>query len=77
MTETMENENGGFLQSKFNRVFLTLITMVLLFAGPTYVPYALSQVIIVDNFITLAVGGLFFALGLVLLIYLVKKKVFT
>jgi hypothetical protein len=77
VTQNVENENMGFLQSKFNRVFLILVSMVLLFAGPTYVPYALGQVMVVDNVVALSVGGVFFLLGFVLLVYLIRKKVFT
>ena len=77
MTQTLESEYEGFLQSKFNRVFLILLTMVLLFAGPTYVPFLMFNVLSLDYFAAISVGAVLFVLGIVMLVYLVRKKVFT
>jgi hypothetical protein len=77
MTQTIETEYEGFLQSKFNRVFLILLTMVLLFAGPTYVPFLMFNVLSLDYFAAISVGAVLFVLGVVMLVYLVRKKVFT
>jgi hypothetical protein len=77
MTQTLESENEGFLQSKFNRVFLILVTMVLLFAGPTYVPYLIFNVLNIDYIAAVSVGAVLFVLGVVMLVYLIRKKIFT
>ena len=42
MTETEENMNvGGY--SKFTRITMIIVSMLLIFGGPTYVPYANVQ----------------------------------
>ena len=62
------------LNSKFWRTFLTLIAVVLIFAGPTYVTYALNALNIA-YLASVIVGIVLFAVGLVLLFYLIRKKV--
>ena len=74
-----ENEGSGSsrmldLNSKFWRTFLTLIAVVLIFAGPTYVTYALNALNIA-YLASVIVGIVLFAVGLVLLFYLIRKKV--
>jgi hypothetical protein len=63
--------------SRFNRITLTLITAVLIFAGPTYIPYLLSETIGVDYILSITVGAILFIAGLAMLVYLIRKKVFT
>jgi hypothetical protein len=77
MTQTLDSEYEGFLQSKFNRVFLILLTMVLLFAGPTYVPFLMFNVLNLNYLAAISVGTVLFVLGVVMLVYLIRKKVFT
>jgi len=74
-----ENEGSGSsgmldLNSKFWRTFLTLIAFVLIFAGPTYVTYVLNALDIA-YLASVIVGIVLFAVGLVLLFYLIRKKV--
>ena len=75
MTESEENLNIG-TYSKFTRVSLVIVSMLLIFAGPTYVPYAMEKVN-VNGFVTAGVGSLLFIVGIVFMLYLVKKKIIT
>jgi hypothetical protein len=74
LTETDENMNVDVTYSKFTRVSFVVISMLLIFVGPTYVPYAMGQ-LNVDGFVSAGVGALLFVVGLVFLMFLVKKKV--
>jgi hypothetical protein len=73
------NENsriGGFdLSSKFWRVFLVVVTVFLIFAGPTYVSYALSDILKVNYVASVVSGFALFVLGLVLMVFLIRKKI--
>lgn len=74
MTETEENMNVDVTYSKFTRVTFVVISMLLIFVGPTYVPYAMGQ-LNVDGYVTAGVGALLFIMGLAFMFFLVKKKV--
>ena len=74
MTETDENMNVDVTYSKFTRVAFVVISMLLIFVGPTYVPYAMGQLNI-DGYVTAGVGALLFIVGLAFMMFLVKKKV--
>ncbi len=77
LSKSQNIENSGFIQSKFNRVFMMLITMLLLFAGPTYVPYVMFDVAGINYIASIATGVLLFVAGLGLMVYLIKQKVIT
>ncbi len=73
-----ENEESGDsgmfnLSSKFWRTFLTIVAVVLIFAGPTYVTYALNALNIAYS-LAVVVGIALLAVGLVILFYLIRKK---
>jgi len=68
--------NVDVTYSKFTRVALIVISMVLIFAGPTYVPYAMNKVN-VSGYVSTGVGALLFIVGIVFMMFLVKKKVIT
>ena len=74
MTETEENMNVQATYSKFTKVTFIVISMLLIFAGPTYVPYIMGQLNI-DGYITAGVGALLFIAGVAFMMFLVKKKV--
>jgi hypothetical protein len=74
LTKTEENMDIDVTYSKFTRVAFVVISMVLIFVGPTYVPYAMGQ-LNVDGFVSAGVGALLFIAGLVFMMFLVKKKV--
>jgi hypothetical protein len=75
VTETEENMNVG-IYSKFTRISLVIISMLLIFIGPTYVPYAMEKVSS-NGYAQAGVGGLLFVVGMALMLFLVKKKIIT
>jgi hypothetical protein len=77
MTENEEETavESGLVSSKFVRVLLTILSVFLIFAGPTYVIYGLAILLKVNLVASFAVGFVLFAVGLVLMRYLVAKKV--
>ncbi len=75
MTENNENVKVSGLDSKFMKVALTIVAVFLVFVGPTYIPYLLSDVLHVDYIASIAVGAVLFIVGLVMLVFLARKKV--
>jgi uncharacterized membrane protein YgdD (TMEM256/DUF423 family) len=75
MTENNENVQVSGLDSKFMKIVLTVFAGLLIFVGPTYIPYLLSDILKLDYIVSIAVGGLLFIIGLVMLVYLIRKKV--
>jgi uncharacterized membrane protein YgdD (TMEM256/DUF423 family) len=75
MTENNENVQVSGLDSKFMKIVLTVFAGLLIFVGPTYIPYLLSDILKLDYIVSIAVGGLLFIVGLVMLVYLIRKKV--
>ncbi len=67
----------GFMDSKFGKVFLTVVSVFLIFAGPTYVVYALSVLAGLNGYVAFVVGFVLFAVGLVMMRFLVKNKVIS
>ena len=65
------------INSKFLRVFLIMIAAVFIFAGPTYLPLILNDVLEVGYSIAVSVGFVFFLIGIIDLLFLVRKKVVT
>ncbi len=77
MTENEENTTveSGMMSSKFIRTLLVILSVFLIFAGPTYVIYGMAILLKVNLVASFAVGFVLFAVGLVLMRYLVHKKV--
>jgi hypothetical protein len=75
MTEKNENMPVSSLDSKFMKVAMTIVSVFLIFVGSTYVPYLMSDVLKIDYAASVLVGAVLFIVGLVLLIFLVRKKV--
>ena len=75
MTENNDNVQVSGLDSKFMKVALMIVAVFLIFVGPTYIPYLLSDILKVDYIASIVVGALLFIVGLVMLFYLVRKKV--
>ena len=74
----VENENAGFAaDSKFMRVLLILVTVLLIFAGPTYIPYVLSSILDVGGAAPMITGFALFIVGIFLMIFLVRKKIIS
>jgi hypothetical protein len=75
MTENNENIQVSGIESKFMKVAMTIVAVFLMFIGPTYIPFLLSDVLKIDYIASIGLGAVLFILGLVVLIYLVRKKV--
>lgn len=69
-------EHVGGIYSKFGRISLIVVSVLLIFVGPTYVPYIMARVNVGDVVSTL-VGLVLFVLGMGLLLFLVRKKIVT
>ena len=71
-----EDESAGIfdINSKFMRTSLLIVTVLLIFAGPTYVPYVLISLNIY-YWASVLVGLALLIVGLVLLWFLVRKKI--
>jgi hypothetical protein len=75
MTEDNENIQVSGLDSKFMKVVMTVVAVFLMFIGPTYIPFLLSDVLKADYIASIGIGAVLFVLGFVVLIYLIRKKV--
>jgi uncharacterized membrane protein HdeD (DUF308 family) len=77
MTENDEDSSAGRfdISSKFWRVFLVVATVFLIFAGPTYVSYALFDILKVGYIVSVVFGFVLFIIGIVLMVFLVRKKI--
>jgi hypothetical protein len=65
------------LSSKSLKTFLVVLAAFLTFAGPTYVPYVLLNVLEINYAVSMAFGFALFVVGLVLMWYLIKRKVIS
>ena len=74
MTENDQELPTTGIYSKFGRISLVVISMLLIFAGPTYVPYLMTKVNI-DYVASIGVGAVLFIVGIVLMLFLDQKKV--
>ena len=75
-TNSKNTSSGTFdLESKFMKIFIVLIAALLVFAGPTYVPYVLTNILNVNQAASMAFGFVLLILGLALMVYLIRKKI--
>lgn len=65
------------MESKFMRVFLIIIGALLVFAGPTYVPYILANVLNLNALAANIVGFVLFIVGIAIIIFLARKKIIS
>jgi len=65
------------LSSKFWKTFIVILAVFLTFAGPTYIVYALLNVLKMNYAVSMASGFALFIVGLVLIWYLIKRKVIS
>ncbi len=72
-----ENKSSSMidLESKFWRTTLLLLAVVLIFVGPTYVPLEMTDLLKIDYVVSIVTGGVLLVVGLLLLWFLVRKKV--
>ncbi len=73
----IKNESIGMidLNSKFWRTTLLIVSVLLIFAGPTYVPYVMSDIAHIDYLVSIGLGAVLLIVGLVLLLFLIRKKI--
>jgi hypothetical protein len=60
-----------------NTLFLIILTALLVFAGPTYLVYALVNVLDLNYFLSIGCGFALFIVGMILLLFLMRKKIVT
>jgi hypothetical protein len=79
MVKMTEEESTGMfnMDSKFWRSALLLVSVLLIFVGPTYVPYLMSDIAHIDYIASVGVGAALLIVGLLLMYYLIRKKVIT
>jgi len=65
------------LSSKFWKTLLTVLAAFLTFAGPTYIVYVLMNILKIDYFVSMISGFVLFIAGLVLIWYLIRKKIIS
>jgi len=71
-----DKSSGGFdLSSQFWRTFLVIVATLLIFAGPTYVPYLLVDIVKVNYAASIVTGLALLIVGLVLMWCLIRKKI--
>ena len=76
MTENeTEIEVSG--ESKFTPIMLTIMSVLLIFVGPTYIPYLVADVAHAGNVAADVIGFVLFIAGIGLLVYVLRKKIVT
>ncbi len=76
MTDNEDLKVTG-IYSKFWRITLVVLSMLMIFAGPTYLTYILANVMKIDYFASIGVGFVIFIAGLGLMFFLMRKKLIT
>jgi hypothetical protein len=77
MTEKNQETQVSGIGSKFSSITLTIVSVLLIFIGPTYIPYLLADVLKLEYFASIGIGLVLFIVGLVMLVYLIRKKAVT
>jgi hypothetical protein len=61
-------------ENPVKKTLLILVTALMIFAGPTYIVYALINIANLDYFVSMGTGFTIFVVGLVFLRLLMRKK---
>jgi cytochrome c biogenesis protein CcdA len=79
MAERSKNDGTSKfdINTKFMRVLLMILTVVLIFVGPTYIPYLLFDIVHVNYIASIITGFVLFVAGLLLMWFLIRKKIIT
>jgi capsule polysaccharide export protein KpsE/RkpR len=79
MVENDEDNNVSRfdVSSKFWRIFLVIVAVFLIFAGPTYVSFLLFNILNVNYVASVVSGFVLFIVGLFLMWFLIRKKIVT
>ena len=77
MTEGEETGSSGMidLESKFWRTTLLIVSVLLIFAGPTYIPYVLNGILNLDYIASIVAGIILLTVGLLMMWFLIRKKI--
>ena len=75
--QKINNMSKFDLNSKFLRILLIILMVFLIFAGPTYLSYVLFEVLNLDYLVSITVGFVLFIAGLLLMWFLVRKKIIS
>jgi hypothetical protein len=71
-------ENKGIdLESKFTKITLIVVTVFLIFVGPTYIPYLLENVLNIGFIASLVIGTVLLGVGLIMALFLIRKRVIS
>jgi hypothetical protein len=77
MTEENQEQKASMFESKFWRTTLIIIAVLLVFVGPTYMVHILIINLGVNYWVSMAAGFLVFIVGVLLLVYLFRKKIIS
>ena len=77
MTENEENINVTGIYSKFWIITLVVVSMLLIFVGPTYVPYVMVNILKIHYFVSIGAGFILFIVGMAFMLFLIRKKLIT
>jgi hypothetical protein len=77
MTEINETQVDVSGQSKIAKVSLLIISVLLIFIGPTYIPYLIGNIAHAGAVAADVVGFLLFFAGIGMLVYVLRKKIVT
>ncbi len=74
-----ENEKTSIfdMDSKFMRSALIILSVLLIFIGPTYIPYLMSDIAGINYYVSVTFGGVLLVVGVLLMFFLIRKKVIT
>jgi len=77
MSGNVKDKSSGWfdLSSEFWRIILLIIVVLLVFVGPTYVPYLLAHHFKLNYEASVGFGFALFVIGLVLMWYFIRKKI--
>ncbi|NLF88236.1 hypothetical protein GX563_05375 [Candidatus Bathyarchaeota archaeon] len=77
MTEINETEIEVSGESKFTKAMFLIISVFLIFVGPTYIPFLIADVANAGAVAADVVGFLLFLAGIGLLVFVLRKKLVT
>jgi cytochrome c biogenesis protein CcdA len=63
------------LNSTFWKVFLIILAVLLMFAGPTYLVLILINALNINYGISMIIGSTLFLLGLSIMFFLIRRKI--
>jgi len=75
MADKNDESNTGIASSKFWRTALVIIAAILIFGGPTYLVFLLRHALSVNDSAAVAAGFAVLVVGVLLLGYLIRKKI--